>query len=128
MKTILLATTTLFLAFATGAGATSLIQSEQLLAKAPAAPLMQLAEKGSSDNSGSGSSGSGSSGSSGSGSSGDSDDNDSGDDNGGDDDSSDDDGDDDASGSGRSKPRVPGGSGCDSAEDIAEHPECKPAQ
>lgn len=26
---------------------------------------------------------------------------------------------------GRSKPRIPGGSGCDSAHDIAEHPECR---
>ena len=41
------------------------------------------------------------------------------------DDSSDDDNDDDESGSGRSKPRVPGGSGCDDAGDIAEHAECK---
>lgn len=27
----------------------------------------------------------------------------------------------------RSKPRVPGGSGCDTPRDIAEHPECTPA-
>lgn len=26
---------------------------------------------------------------------------------------------------GRSKPRVPGGSGCDDPEDILEHPECR---
>lgn len=26
----------------------------------------------------------------------------------------------------RSKPRVPGGSGCDDPEDIIEHPECTP--
>lgn len=31
----------------------------------------------------------------------------------------------DDSGSGRDRPRVPGGSGCDSARDIAEHPECQ---
>jgi hypothetical protein len=40
----------------------------------------------------------------------------------------DDDNDDDSnngdSSSGRKKPRVPGGSGCDSARDRAEHPEC----
>lgn len=30
-----------------------------------------------------------------------------------------------ASGSNRRKPRVPGGSGCDSARDRAEHPECR---
>ena len=30
----------------------------------------------------------------------------------------------DDSGSGRSRPRVPGGSGCDSPRDILEHPEC----
>ena len=57
------------------------------------------------------------------------DDNDSGDDNDDDDnsgqgggDDSDDDGDDDSSG--RDEPRIPGGSGCDDAGDIAEHPEC----
>ena len=27
----------------------------------------------------------------------------------------------------RSKPRVPGGSGCDTPRDVAEHPECRPA-
>lgn len=32
--------------------------------------------------------------------------------------------DDNGSGSGRKKPRVPGGSGCDSAHDIAEHASC----
>lgn len=26
---------------------------------------------------------------------------------------------------GRSKPRIPGGSGCDDPEDILEHPECR---
>lgn len=31
---------------------------------------------------------------------------------------------DDPSGSGRSRPRVPGGSGCDDPEDLLEHPEC----
>ena len=31
-----------------------------------------------------------------------------------------------ASGSNRRKPRVPGGSGCDDAGDIAEHAECRP--
>lgn len=31
---------------------------------------------------------------------------------------------DDRGGSGRKKPRVPGGSGCDDAEDILEHPAC----
>jgi hypothetical protein len=36
---------------------------------------------------------------------------------------SDDDG--DASGSNRRKPRVPGGSGCDDAGDVAEHAECR---
>jgi hypothetical protein len=29
------------------------------------------------------------------------------------------------SGSGRRKPRIPGGSGCDDAGDVAEHPECR---
>lgn len=37
----------------------------------------------------------------------------------------DDNGDDDeTSGSGRDKPRIPGGSGCDDPEDLIEHPEC----
>lgn len=31
---------------------------------------------------------------------------------------------DDRSGGGRSKPRVPGGSGCDDPGDVLEHPEC----
>jgi hypothetical protein len=30
----------------------------------------------------------------------------------------------DVSGSGRRKPRIPGGSGCDDPGDVAEHPEC----
>jgi hypothetical protein len=33
--------------------------------------------------------------------------------------------DDNGSGSGRRKPRVPGGSGCDDAGDIAEHAACR---
>lgn len=32
--------------------------------------------------------------------------------------------DDDGSGSGRDRPRIPGGSGCDDPEDLIEHPEC----
>lgn len=49
-----------------------------------------------------------------------------GDDRGGDraDDSSDDDN--NISGSGRKKPRIPGGSGCDDPGDVAEHPSCSP--
>jgi hypothetical protein len=35
------------------------------------------------------------------------------------------DSDDDNGGSSRSKPRTPGGSGCDSARDKIEHPECR---
>ena len=31
---------------------------------------------------------------------------------------------DDGSGSGRDRPRIPGGSGCDDPEDLIEHPEC----
>jgi hypothetical protein len=70
--------------------------------------VMQFADKGSDDGAG----------------------HDAGDDKGGDrnrgsDDNSDDDNDDnDGSGSGRSKPRVPGGSGCDDAGDVAEHASC----
>ena len=90
--------------------------------------LQMLADKGSSGNSGSGGGNSGSGGgNSGSGGGGDDgDDHDSGDDHGGasgDDDDNDDNSNDDNQ-SGRRKPRVPGGSGCDSAEDRAEHPEC----
>jgi hypothetical protein len=101
--------------------------------------FLQLAKDGG-DNSGSGNSGSGNSGSGNSGSGGDdnsggdddngndSDDDDSNDDNGGDrDDSSDDDSNDDSnqSNSNRRKPRIPGGSGCDDAGDVAEHAECR---
>lgn len=32
---------------------------------------------------------------------------------------------DDRSGGGRSRPRVPGGSGCDDPQDVIEHPECR---
>jgi len=31
----------------------------------------------------------------------------------------------DASGSGRSRVRIPGGSGCDDPGDVLEHPECR---
>ena len=53
-----------------------------------------------------------------------------GDDRGGGDSASNDDSADDSSvsGSGRRKPRVPGGSGCDSAGDVAEHASCSPSQ
>ena len=37
----------------------------------------------------------------------------------------DDDDDDNGSGSGRDKPRIPGGSGCDDPGDVAEHAECR---
>ncbi|WP_267634222.1 hypothetical protein [Frigidibacter sp. RF13] len=37
----------------------------------------------------------------------------------------DDDDDDNGSGSGRDKPRIPGGSGCDDAGDVAEHAACR---
>jgi hypothetical protein len=43
-----------------------------------------------------------------------------------DDDDHDDDHDDDVRGSGRDRPRIPGGSGCDDPGDILEHPECRP--
>ena len=104
------------------AGAPTINASDTLL-KIQASPLMQLADSdGDGGNSGGGDSNS------------DSDSNDS------DDDSSDDHGggasnndsndasNDDSSQtvSGRKKPRIPGGSGCDDAGDIAEHPECSP--
>ena len=40
--------------------------------------------------------------------------------------SDDDSSDNNVSGSGRKKPRIPGGSGCDDAGDIAEHASCRP--
>jgi hypothetical protein len=57
----------------------------------------------------------------------DNDDDNSGSGHGGDDDSSSDDSDDDGddSNSGRRKPRIPGGSGCDDAQDVVEHAECR---
>jgi hypothetical protein len=51
---------------------------------------------------------------------------DSNDDDSGDDNSNDDNSNDDVSGSGRKKPRVPGGSGCDDPGDVAEHASCSP--
>ncbi|MBL8790754.1 MAG: hypothetical protein JNM45_09655 [Rhizobiales bacterium] len=126
MKKTLLASAALIIALSGAASASALIDLGTTKLTAGTA-LMQLAKKGSDDGgshdsgddhggsggnsgSGSGNSGSGSSnsghGSSNSGS------------------SHDDDDDDNSSGSGRSKPRVPGGSGCDSAGDIAEHAEC----
>ena len=112
------------------------INASDLLLKVQTSPLLQLAD---SDDSGGGNSGSGSDSDSGGGNSGSGSDSDS-DDNDSDDDSSDDnssgagngdnndDGNDDSSQtvSGRKKPRIPGGSGCDDAGDIAEHPECSP--
>jgi hypothetical protein len=44
-----------------------------------------------------------------------------------DDDGADDDDDNDVSGSGRKKPRVPGGSGCDDPGDVEEHASCTAA-
>lgn len=67
-------------------------------------PLMQLARRGADDGPGDDNDGRG----------GDSDDS-------SDDDSSDDDG----SGSGRDRPRIPGGSGCDDPGDVQEHAACR---
>jgi hypothetical protein len=88
--------------------------------------FLQLAKDGG-DDSGGDDNGGGNSGSGHSGNDND-DDNDSDDDNGGDrDGSSNDDSNDDSpqSNSNRRKPRIPGGSGCDDAGDIAEHAECR---
>ena len=107
MKTILLATTALLFAFAGTASASTITELDSDTG-ASKAQVIPLAKKGSDDGAG----------------------HDSGDDKGGDrnrgsDDSSNDDNDDnDDSGSGRSKPRVPGGSGCDDAGDVAEHASC----
>ncbi len=99
-KMMLLASAALLCAFTAQAGATSLTSGD--LVSAPAkVTYEQVADKGrngSDDGAG----------------------HDSNDDHGSDDN------DDDSSGSGRSKARVPGGSGCDSARDIAEHAECTP--
>lgn len=85
-----------------------------------AAPWLQLARRGSDDAGGDDNSGHG-------GGDDDNDNDDSEDDDnsghgGGDDD--DDDSDEDGSGSGRDRPRIPGGSGCDDAGDAQEHAEC----
>lgn len=107
MKTILLATTALLFAFTGAASASAIIDLGNDTA-ASKVQVIQLAKKGSDDGAG----------------------HDSGDDKGGDrsrgsdDNSSDDNDDNDDSGSGRSKPRVPGGSGCDDAGDVAEHASC----
>lgn len=118
MKNILLASVAFVLVAATASFAAAPIGN------APSAPALNAVLQMLADND--------SSGNSGGGGGDDSAGQDSGDDHGGSSspDGSDDDGDDDNdnnnddSGSGRSKPRVPGGSGCDSAQDRAEHPGC----
>jgi hypothetical protein len=114
MKKTLLATTALFILLSGAASASALIDTATPKLGSGLAGNLTLADKGSDDGADHDSNDDhgGSSGS---------------DDNGGDD--SDDDNDDDShdSDSGRSKTRVPGGSGCDDAGDIAEHPECKPS-
>lgn len=70
-----------------------------------AAPLMQMARRGADDPAGDDNNGRGGSGGG----------------QGADDNSTDDNG----SGSGRKKPRVPGGSGCDGAGDVQEHAACR---
>jgi hypothetical protein len=87
----------------------------------PFAPYVQQARRGGDDNSGSDRSGHSGGGRDSRDDSDDDDSNDNSDDNG----SMDDSNDDDTNPSGRKKPRVPGGSGCDDAGDIAEHPECR---
>lgn len=125
MKISLLASVAI-LALGTSASfaAVPALDAKPVFAPAASADLMQLAKNGGDDSGGDDHGGnSGSGGGSGSSS------HDDGDDHSGtssDDDGDDDEGDDSAStsGSGRKKARVPGGSGCDSAGDIAEHASC----
>jgi hypothetical protein len=92
--------------------------------------FLQLAKDGGDDSSGDDNGGNSGSGNSGSDDDNDSDDDDNNDDDGGDRNrsrSSNDNSNDDSnqSNSNRRKPRIPGGSGCDDAGDIAEHAECR---
>lgn len=122
MKNILLASVAFVLVAATASFAAAPIGN------APSAPALNAVLQMLADNDSSGNSGGGGgddsagqdSGDDHGGSSGSDDSDDDGDDN--DNDNNDDNNND--SGSGRSKPRVPGGSGCDSAQDRAEHPGC----
>jgi hypothetical protein len=143
LKVTLLASGFALALFGTVNAATPLTGTVNMLVKTQTSPLMQLADSGKGGgNSGSGGGNSGS---------GDSDDNGS-DDNGSDDNDSDDNSNDNSSddnggsagnssddngsavgnsnddnsqnASGRKKRRIPGGSGCDDAGDIAEHAEC----
>jgi hypothetical protein len=111
LKYLLLASAFSISVFATAQAAVERVDA-QGLSTASTTNFYQMADK----NRGSGSSGHD-----------DNDDNDSADDNSGGNDSVDDNGgdDNDASGSGRRKPRTPGGSGCDDAGDVAEHAECR---
>jgi hypothetical protein len=130
MKTILLSSVAA-LVFATGAAVAAVpaVDLQDVLQMQDNGMVLHVKDGGNSGSGGGGNSGSGSSGHGGGDDDGD-DDGDSGNDGGGDDGTpdqgggNDDDGDNDVSGSGRSKPRVPGGSGCDDPGDVAEHPEC----
>ncbi len=113
IKTIILASAVTLSFFTTAQATVPALDAYLLLTKLKDTGMLQLAK---SSNSGSGNSGQGNSG----GGHDDSHDDDS------DDNDSDDDNDNDVSGSGRDKPRIPGGSGCDNAGDVAEHPECAP--
>lgn len=130
MKNILLASVALlFVGSSASFAAMPALDLDPVFSTVVPHDFLQLAKDGG-DDSGSGNSGSGNSGSGGGDDDGgdDNGDDDGDDDNGGDrDDSADDDSNDDSpqSNSNRRKPRIPGGSGCDDAGDVAEHPECR---
>jgi hypothetical protein len=118
MKNVLLASVALVFVAATTSFAATPIENQATPRAKPIYNGLQMLA----DNDGDGGGNSGSGGDDGA-------DHDSGDDHGGssdndDSDDNDDNDNDDSSNSSRSKPRVPGGSGCDSARDRAEHPEC----
>lgn len=122
MKTFLLASTALFFALTTQAGATAPIGNGVPQLESAKLVLMQTADSGSGHSGGSDDDG----GNSGPGNSHDNDSDDDSDD----DHSSSSSSDDNSNGSSnsnskRKKKRVPGGSGCDSAGDIAEHAGCQ---
>lgn len=120
MKNILLASVAiLFVGTTASFAAMPALDLEPALSSVAQQDYLQSAKDGGDDSGGDDNSGSDDS---------DDSDDDSNDDNGNDnDDSADDDSNDDSpeSNSNRSKPRIPGGSGCDDAGDIAEHAECR---
>ena len=134
MKNILLASVALlFVGSSASFAAMPVLDLDPAFSNVVPHDFLQLAKDGGDDSGGGDDHGGGSGasggddhgGNSGGANSGRDDDDDNGDDDG--DDSADDDSNDDSpmSNSNRRKPRIPGGSGCDDAGDVAEHAECR---